>query len=154
MTRRWPDISKPCGETGTSTAIGAGLGMLAGVIVLVIVGLFLAIIFSVRPVHAEWKPQYANAPQSVRDWYQAQELTPEAQQRFPFKSCCAQSDRVRTKFKVGGAGNDEWWWLSGDTWKRVPNDVIHWGVRTPDGDAVLFVIGGEPVCFYPPDSGI
>ena len=152
MTRRFTDISKPRGETGTSTAIGAGLGMLAGVIVLVIFGLFIAIIFSVQP-RAEWKPEYADAPQAVRDWYQAQELTEAAERRFPFKSCCAKSDVVKTKFKVGGAGSDEWWWLDGETWRRIPEDVIHWGVRTPDGNAIMFAIGGEPVCFYPADSG-
>lgn len=120
----------------------AGLGIGCGCIVLYI-----------TKAHAHWKPEYAELPQDVRDWYTAQELTPAAQQRFAFKSCCNNSDVVKTKFKVGGVGNDEWWWLDGQTWKRIPEDVIHWGIVAPGGGAVMFAVGGMPVCFYPPEGG-
>lgn len=103
---------------------------------------------------AKWKPEYANVPQSVRDWYETRELTPAAQQRFRFKSCCAHSDVVKTKFKVSGTGNDEWWWLDGKTWKRVPDDIIHWGSSTPTGEPIMFAVGNQPTCFFPADGGI
>lgn len=103
---------------------------------------------------ARWKAEYAQAPQATRDWYQSRELTEAAQLRFHFKSCCAHSDVVKTKFKVGGAGSDEWWWLNGETWSRIPSDIIHWDQHSPNGEAVLFAVGGNPVCFFPPDGGI
>jgi len=61
------------------------------------------------PAPARWKPGYAELPQSVRDWYKEQELTLAAQEVFHFKSCCANSDVVRAKFRVNKInGNDEW----------------------------------------------
>jgi hypothetical protein len=107
------------------------------------------------PAFARWKAEYAQADPAVRNWYETRDLTPAAQKRFAFKSCCAHSDVVKTKFKVGGAGNDEWWWLDADgKWRRVPDDVIHWNEHAPGGDPVMFAIGSEPTCFYPPDAGI
>ena len=77
---------------------------------------------------ARWKPEYANAPQAVRDWYSHAELTKKAQMRFPFKSCCEHADVVRTQFRVNRAtAGDEWYWLDGKTWRRIPNDIVHWG---------------------------
>lgn len=49
---------------------------------------------------ARWKPEYASQPQEVRDWYSRAELTPKAQMRFPFKSCCEHADVVKTQFRV------------------------------------------------------
>lgn len=104
--------------------------------------------------HATWKPEYASQPQEVRDWYESRELTAAARDRFHFKSCCAHSDVVKTKFKVGGAGNDQWRWLDGDTWHRIPDDIIHWNEHAPGGEPVMFAVGANPVCFFPPDGGI
>lgn len=113
------------------------------------------ICFGSMPVAARWKAEYANAPQAVRDWYESRELTPEAQRRFNFKSCCAHSDVVKTKFKVGGAGNDEWWWLAADgKWHRVPDDVIHWNEHAPGDQPVMFAMDEKPTCFFPPGGGI
>ncbi len=103
---------------------------------------------------ARWKPEYASVPPEVRAWYETRELTPAAQKRIGFKSCCAHSDVVRTKFKVSGAGNDEWWWEKDATWVRVPADIIHWGEPTPTGEPILFAFQGLPTCFFPGQSGI
>jgi hypothetical protein len=131
------------------------LGTAGKVLYLVVVAAIIAIgLALLNAAHARWKPEYANAPQAVQDWYQSRELTEAAQSRFHFKSCCAHSDVVKTKFKVGGAGNDQWWWLDGEAWKRIPDDVIHWNEHAPDGMPVMFAVGGNPVCFYPPDGGI
>src|SRR3954449_6861104 len=37
---------------------------------------------------ATWKPEYANNPPEVQDWYRNAELTEAAKIRFPFKKCC------------------------------------------------------------------
>jgi len=104
---------------------------------------------------ARWKPEYANVPQSVQDWYKRAELTPKAQLRFPFKSCCAHSDVVRTQFRVNKTdGRDEWYWLDGKDWRRIPDDIIHWGETAPDKQPTLFVYDGHETCFWPGDSGI
>jgi hypothetical protein len=104
---------------------------------------------------ARWKPEYVNAPQAVRDWYQHAQLTKKAQMRFAFKSCCAHSDVVRTKFRVSRTdGRDEWFWLDGQDWRRIPDDIIHWGEHAPDRQPTLFVYQGHETCFWPGESGI
>jgi hypothetical protein len=104
---------------------------------------------------ARWKPEYANAPPAVRDWYQHAELTVKAQMRFPFKSCCAHADVVKTQFRVNRASaGDEWYWLDGQQWRRIPDDIIHWGETAPDKQPTLFVYQGHETCFWPGDSGI
>jgi hypothetical protein len=106
-------------------------------------------------VHAHWKPQYASADQVTHDWYESRKLTPEAAARFHFDSCCAHSDVVKTQFHVNkNNGKDEWFWLDGDTWTRVPDDVIHWDEHAPNDLPVMFAVGGKPVCFFPPGGGI
>lgn len=105
---------------------------------------------------AEWKPEYAQAPQHVRDWYKAQELNPEAKVRLgvSWKSCCEHSDVVKTRFRVDrSTADDQWFYLDGNTWRQVPADIIHWNDPTPDGQPVLFVYSGMPTCFYPGDTG-
>ncbi|MGH6726588.1 MAG: hypothetical protein ACREB8_08590 [Pseudolabrys sp.] len=104
---------------------------------------------------ARWKPEYASAPQTVRDWYQHAELTRKAQMRFPFKSCCEHADVVRTQFRVNRAtAGDEWYWLDGETWRRIPDDIVHWGETAPDKQPTLFVYQGHETCFWPGESGI
>jgi len=106
---------------------------------------------------ARWKPEYAYLPQEVRDWYEHAELTEPAQRRFGFKSCCAHSDVVRTRFRVSKSDSgDHWEWFDNGTWREVPADIIHVGEHAPDGQATLFVVPGtsQPTCFYPPDGGI
>jgi hypothetical protein len=110
------------------------------------------------PAAAEWKPEYAQASPEVREWYRNAPLTEEAQKRFPFKRCCDHADVVRTKFKVSKVdGRDEWFYEPLDapgTMKRIPDDIIHWGVSAPGGQPTLFVYHGHETCFFPGDSGI
>jgi hypothetical protein len=98
--------------------------------------------------------QYTNVDPAIREWYRTRQITPEAQQRFPFKSCCDAADVVKTKFRVGDAGADVWEWLNGETWQRIPDDIIHRDEFAPGGEAVLFAVGGQPVCFFLPQGGI
>jgi hypothetical protein len=82
-------------------------------------------------------------------------LTTAAQIRFPFKKCCEHADVVKTKFMVDRTTNgDEWYWLDGATWRKIPNDIIHWGQSAPGGRPTLFVYSGHETCFFPGDSGI
>jgi hypothetical protein len=107
-------------------------------------------------VHVRWtKEQIAQADPSAREWYEKQEVNPAAQKRLnvTFKSCCKNGDVFLTQFRVGQGehGDDEWWYLQKGAWKRIPDDVIHWGEYAPDGRATLFlyVSGGQELCFYP-----
>lgn len=120
------------------------------------VSVFVLILCKIDLAHARWKNEYAQVSQATVDWYETRTLTPEAEARFHFKSCCAKSDSVRTKFKVGGKGNDEWYWLDRGEWRKVPADIIHPDEHNPNGEATLFVLPGtsEPTCFYPPGGGI
>lgn len=104
---------------------------------------------------ARWKPEYASQPQEVRDWYSRAELTPKAQMCFPFKSCCEHADVVKTQFRVNkSTSGDEWYWLDGEKWRRVPEDIIHWGQTAPSKQPTLFVYDGKETCFWPGEEGI
>jgi hypothetical protein len=104
---------------------------------------------------ARWKPEYASAPQEVQDWYHNAQLTAAAQRRFAFKSCCEHADVVKTQFRVNKAtSGDEWYWLDGEDWRRVPDDIIHWGESAPGGRPTLFVYQDKETCFWPGDPGI
>ena len=105
--------------------------------------------------NATWKPEYANAPQEVQDWYRNAQLTDAAQKRFGFKSCCAHSDVVKTEFRVDKtSGTDEWYWMKDGQWTLIPGDVIHWGESAPDQQPTLFAVGNLPTCFYPGQGGL
>lgn len=114
-----------------------------------------AMLCVLSPAVARDDGRYANADPAIREWYRTRELTPEAQKRFGFKSCCDHSDRIKTQFRVNRRdGGDEWYWLDSGRWSRVPPDIIHWNSPPPGGEAVLFAIGGRPTCFFPPLGGI
>ena len=117
------------------------------------------------PARATWKPEYANQPFEVQQWYRNAELTKEAQGRFPFKKCCDHADVVKTRFRVDRtSGGDEWYWWdaeraaspygNGDGWRRVPDDVVHPNEHAPDGQPTLFIYNGKETCFFPADGGI
>jgi hypothetical protein len=100
---------------------------------------------------------YDSQPPEVRDWYQHAELTEAAQKRLGYRSCCAHSDVVHTRFRVSTVdGADEWQWLDGMQWRTIPADIIHVGESAPDGQATLFVLPGTGIatCFWPPNGGI
>jgi len=64
-------------------------------------------------------------------------------------------DVVKTKFNVNRTSNgDEWYWLDGDHWRRIPDDVIHWGRHAPSGQPTLFIYSGKETCFFPADGGL
>jgi hypothetical protein len=116
--------------------------------------LALGAIAASAPAGATWKPQYADAAPAVQDWYRNAQLTAAAQQRFGFKSCCAHSDVVKTRFRVDrGSGADVWQWWHDGAWDTVPADIIHFGESAPDGQPTLFALGSTPTCFFPGDSG-
>lgn len=98
--------------------------------------------------------QWANVDPSIRQWYETRTLTPAAQARLGYRSCCAHADVVKTRFRVSGSGNDQWEWERNGTFERVPDDIIHWDQHAPSGEPVLFAVAGQPVCFFPGQSGI
>ncbi|HEX4557266.1 MAG TPA: hypothetical protein VH249_24975 [Xanthobacteraceae bacterium] len=113
------------------------------------------ILASATPSQARWKPEYENQPAEVQEWYRNAEVTEAARQRFPFKKCCDNADVVQTKFNVNRTNaGDEWYWLDGETWRRIPDDIIHWDKRAPNGKPTLFVYSGKETCFFPGDGGI
>lgn len=120
-----------------------------------IVPALLAGLLTLIPAHARWRAEYAAAAPEVQAWYQNAELTAAAQARFPFKKCCSHSDVVKTRFNVNKTtAGDEWFWLDGETWRRIPDDIIHWDEHAPGGQPTLFVYDGQETCFFPPDGGI
>ena len=127
-----------------------GTGMRLAARTLIVAGLVLG-----APVGATWKPEYASQPIEVQQWYRNAELTKAAQGRFPFKKCCDHSDVVKTKFNVNKtSAGDEWFWLDGESWRRIPDDIIHWEKHAPTGLPTLFVYNGKETCFFPADGGI
>ncbi len=110
----------------------------------------------IDPAKAVDNGQWGDKPQWVRDWYQAAELTDAARQRLgvAWKSCCEHSDVFRTQFRVNkDNGEDEWYYLADNTWKRVPPDIIHWGESAPDGQPTLFIWQGIETCFWAGTGG-
>lgn len=105
------------------------------------------------PAIARDNGQYANVDPAIRHWYETRTLTPAAQQRFGYKSCCAHADVVKTRFRTLGRA-DQWEWELDGRFEPVPADIIHWDQHAPSGEPVLFAIGGRPVCFFPPAGGI
>jgi hypothetical protein len=107
---------------------------------------------------ATWKPEYAQLPQEVRDWYAHAQTTEAARPRLPYKAvyCCEHAEVVHTKFKVNKTdGADEWFYqLPDGSWKQVPSDIIHWGESAPGGQPTLFIYSGVEMCFWPPEGGI
>jgi hypothetical protein len=112
-------------------------------------------IFMTEGASAKWKPQYAEASPEIQNWYKSRRLTEAARNRFAFASCCDDSDKVETQFKVDKAtGDDEWFYLQDNQWLKVPADIIWWDEHSPTGEAVLFAIDGKPTCFFPPRGGL
>ncbi len=126
--------------------------------------LMLALLLLAQAAEARWKPDYAAAPQAVQDWYANAQVPAPAIPRLGFIPCCSFSEVVRTQFRVDKTtGGDEWYYRdAGGVFRRIPPDIIHWGERAPDGQAILFVLDhdvmgnpkGTPTCFWPPDGGL
>jgi hypothetical protein len=98
-------------------------------------------------------------PARSDSWFERQTLNPATMKRLAvgWDSCCLGSEVVKTQFRVDKTSyGDEWFYMRDGTWKRVPDDTIHWGQHAPGGQATLFVyfMTGEETCFYPPQEGI
>lgn len=72
--------------------------------------------------------------------------------------CCNESEIPKAEYRVStgaiderGYPKEEWWYKreGSDQWRMVPEDVIHWGEHAPDGQPVLFLLGGKERCFFP-----
>jgi hypothetical protein len=113
---------------------------------------------------ARWKAEYAQLPQSTRDWYDQQTTTPETRARLKagwYKYCCAHADTVKARFTVNKVnGTDQWFYQVGGSqeWHLVPADTVQPNIETPDRQPVLFVDATGrnfgPVCFFPGVGGI
>ena len=104
-----------------------------------------------------WKPEYAQNPPEVQDWYKSRILTPETKARLgvPWNSCCDHSDVVRTQFRANKSdGKDEWWYVdpTDHQWKLMPDDIIQEGDPSPDNQPTLFMVGSIPTCFFSPNA--
>ena len=153
MSRRWPDPRSVAPKP--YTFVDWFLIGLTSVIVTAILLAFFSLFLLIAPAHARWKPEYANAPKAIRDWYQNAELTEAARKRLNWTKCCDHADVVKTKFKVNKTnGEDQWLWLDGDQWRVVPPDIIHYDKKAPGSQPVLFVYKETPTCFFLPDGGI
>jgi hypothetical protein len=108
---------------------------------------------------ARWKPEYATLPPEVRAWYREAQTMPNSTPRLKhgWVSCCEHGDVVDAKFearKVDGRYRDEWYYKTdGMTgFKRIPDDIIHFGEAAPWGLPTLFIYNGIEVCFWPPNG--
>lgn len=138
-----------------------------------IAALLLLLVF---PASATFKPEYANNPKAVQDWFHAQTIMPDAGVRLGFgrnASCCDHADRLFTKFV--GSGLSEWKYYEdpnctheGCKLLDIPNDTVHpeeIHALDPKDDAlpqfdamrregVLMIYAGRVTCFWPPSPGI
>ena len=73
----------------------------------------LALLVAVSPASSEWRPEYAQASPERQQWFQSQQINPDAQKRLgvAFKSCCDHGDVFKTRFRVGNDGGDRWEYL-------------------------------------------
>lgn len=69
--------------------------------------------------------------------------------------CCADSEILRdVQYRVSRVdAGDEWWYRKDGEWKRIPDEIIHWGESAPSGEPVLFALGSHLRCFFPPKEG-
>lgn len=126
-------------------------------------GTLVAVLVILLLADALWRMAHAEDPwenSPFKGWAHEQQVTERAKARFSCApggncSCCEGADIVRTKFRVADDAGDAWDWLNPQTsqWERVPEDIIHWDEPTPTKEAVIFVFGGIPRCFYPPQDG-
>src|SRR5258708_33642422 len=90
-------------------------------------------------------------------WFERQTLNPPTMKRLNvgWNSCCLGSEDVRSALRGERACIwEDWDYMKDGSWKRVPDDTIHWGQHAPGGQATLFVyfMTGDETCFYPPQE--
>ena len=127
---------------------------------------------SMAPAFGTWRPEFGKSPQAVQRWFRSAEVTPAVHARLGIYTCCAQSERLMTKFV--GAGS-EWSYYPDPNCTRagcallpIPNDVVHdepiKALDPADDDlpefkamrreGVIFIWNHKPTCFWPPEGGI
>jgi hypothetical protein len=111
--------------------------------------------------HARWKPEYANMPAEIRAWYAQAQTMPDSRPRKEkgYVGCCNHGDVVDAQFetkKTPSGYVEEWYYKTREMaeYKRIANDIIHWGEAAPYGLPTLFVYNGEEICFWPPNGAI
>lgn len=118
---------------------------------------YLAIAFALLLTVARASDDPAVHGNTGHDWYADAEITDAARERLgvQWQKCCNHAEVFRTEFRVNKEdGDDEWWYLTkAGTWKRLPNDIIHWGETAPDKQPTLFIYQGIEVCFWPGEGG-
>lgn len=113
----------------------------------------IALMMFVSTCNATWKPEYSNTPKEWLDWFNGAQLTPQAQARIGYTSCCQHSDRFVTKFRPEGG---HWYFEDEGQWKLIPDDTVH--ETDPNMPAqlrhegVLFIYNGLVTCFWPPET--
>lgn len=103
-----------------------------------------------------YRQEFAQLDPEVRKWYQTRTMTEETRKRLgvTYSSCCDHGDVVHTEIRRADIfGKMHWFWLDGEAWKEIPQDIIQFGQFPPGNEPVLFVYNKEPVCFFPPDVG-
>jgi hypothetical protein len=112
-------------------------------------------------VMARWRPEFANLPSEVREWYRNAETMPNSTPRktHGWVKCCDHADVVVAQFetqKFNGKYHEEWYYKTEgmSAFQRIPDDIIHFGEAAPYGLPTLFAYGGELVCFWPPSGAI
>jgi hypothetical protein len=125
----------------------------------------LVLLLSITGAQADETPPNKWASSPYHAWMGKQRIN-EAARRLdrnpylPWSNCCDNADRVKTQFRVNRDTNkDTWWWLDGNTWRQVPDDIIHeeYDPTMPEDlrrEGVLFVYRGKPTCFWYPEGGI
>jgi hypothetical protein len=87
MTLRFNNLSRPIPGSTTGEQIGLGIGLFAGVMVLIIVGFVMASLFAVRPAKARDVGQWEGSDVITRSWYKSL-----MQPDNPNMSCCGEAD--------------------------------------------------------------
>jgi hypothetical protein len=94
----------------------------------------------IHHAEARWKPEYANCRKRCGTGTKRPSSRRKRSCAFPSKAVCEHADVVKTQFRVNRrTSGDEWYWLDGETWRRVPDDIIHWGETAPSKQPTLFV---------------
>jgi hypothetical protein len=121
----------------------------------------MVVVLSTSFAHARWKPEYGNMPPEIRAWYAQAQTMPDSRPRKEkgYIGCCNHGDVVDAQFEVRKTTSgyvEEWHYKTAEMaeYKKIPNDIIHWGEAAPYGLPTLFVYNGEEICFWPPNGAI
>jgi len=117
--------------------------------------------------HATWKPEFANNPPEVQEWYKQQIPTPETLKIYGigWQSCCNHGDVCQDcvvhHVSDRPPWNDGWYYTKDGVTKPLPPHIVDYVPWTPTGKPILFIAPfaagkmqiGDPVCLKVPGSG-